>query len=280
MRFALWGALGGALGCGIGTAWLVYGPALPVNQKWGGWWKMMEFTFGLLLGAGLGIAAWRNREQCAKTKAGDTPERGTWWPVVTVVIFIAAMFLFVGLVMEGIADGTYSPPVKYALTDMFRVVGSFIFLGAVCFWVGLRSVPAAWQVAITLTFFHTVFDLVQDFTGEKPESGLHLPSWALVVALFGWTAAMGVVVARIGSGERVVSRMYLLVLWACYAVATARTFVQKEVLFPGEGPGFFDYFFVDNPATFVMHMIFTVSAIITTVYVVKFQRFATERAST
>lgn len=274
MRFALWGALGGALGFGIGTAWLVYGPALPVNQKWWGWWKMMEFTFGLLLGAGLGIAAWRNREQCAKTTAGDSPERGAWWPVVAVVIFMATMFLFFGFVMEGLAEGTYSPLVKYALTDTFRVIGSFIFLGAVCFWVGLRSVSAAWQIAITLTFFHTVFDLVQDFTGETPGSGFRFPNWALIIALFGWTAAMGAVAARVASGERVVARMYLLILWACYAVATARTFVQKEVLFPGDGPGFFTYFIVDNPATFVMHMIFTVSAIITTVYIVKLRQFA------
>ena len=107
LRFALWGALGGALGFGIGTMWLVYGPAIPVNQKWWGWWKMMEFTFGLLLGAGLGIAAWRNREQCAKTTAGDTPELGSWWQVVAVVVFIAAMFLLVGLAMEGLAEGTY-----------------------------------------------------------------------------------------------------------------------------------------------------------------------------
>jgi hypothetical protein len=280
LHFALWGALGGALGFGIGTTWLVYGPALPVNQKWWGWWKMMEFTFGLLLGAGLGIAAWRNREQCARTTAGDTPERETWWPVVAVVMFIAAMFLFVGFVMEGLAEGSYSPLVKYAVTDVFRIVGSFIFLGAVCFLVGLRSVRAAWQIAITLTFFHTVFDLVQDFSGEKPESGFLLPTWALIVALFGWTAAMGVAVARVASGERAVSRMYLLILWACYAVATARTFVQREVLLPGDGPGFFTYFFVDNPSTLVMLLIFTASAIVTTVYVLQLRRLGPKPAGT
>ncbi|NUM55314.1 MAG: hypothetical protein HUU46_16835 [Candidatus Hydrogenedentes bacterium] len=272
VRFALWGALGGALGFGGGTLWMVFGPDLPVDQKWWGWWKMMEFSFGFILGAALGLCAWLNRGRCSETKEGDTPERSSHWAVVGAVAFVALMFVWAVPVTERAIDADAGGILAYVQKDIDRLVGSFILFGAVCFTVGVRSVPAAWQIALTLTFFHTVLDLVGDFTGPKPGSGFLLPVWANACLLLGATGAFGIGVARIAKRANPVAAMYLLLVWACYAVATARTFVRREYLDPGDGPGFAALFFHEHPSTFVMQVIFTVSAIVTTVYIVRLRR--------
>lgn len=61
-RFAFWGMIGGALGFGLGGFWMVLGSRLP-NVVFNSWWKAMEFTFGFLLGAFLGYAAWLSKKE-------------------------------------------------------------------------------------------------------------------------------------------------------------------------------------------------------------------------
>ncbi|MDZ7605589.1 MAG: hypothetical protein U5K79_08365 [Cyclobacteriaceae bacterium] len=60
IRFALIGMIGGGLGFGLGGFWMVLGSNLP-DVIFKSWWKAMEFTFGFLLGGGLGYAAWLSR---------------------------------------------------------------------------------------------------------------------------------------------------------------------------------------------------------------------------
>lgn len=59
-RFAFWGFIGGGLGFGLGGFWMVLGSYLP-DVIFKEWWKAMEFSFGLILGAALGFAAWLSR---------------------------------------------------------------------------------------------------------------------------------------------------------------------------------------------------------------------------
>lgn len=61
-RFAALGMVGGALGFGLGGFWIVLGSHLP-DVIFKSWWKAMEFTFGLLLGASFGYAAWITRNE-------------------------------------------------------------------------------------------------------------------------------------------------------------------------------------------------------------------------
>jgi len=63
-HFALFGLVGGGLGFGLGGFWMVLGSHLP-DVLFGNWWKAMEFTFGLLLGASLGLAAWKSKKEIA-----------------------------------------------------------------------------------------------------------------------------------------------------------------------------------------------------------------------
>ena len=48
-RFAWFGMVGGGLGFGLGSQWIVLGSHLP-DVIFRAWWKAMEFSFGLLLG--------------------------------------------------------------------------------------------------------------------------------------------------------------------------------------------------------------------------------------
>jgi hypothetical protein len=53
-RFALYGAIGGALGFGLGALWLAIG-FLVLKHSWiSEWWKLMEFSFGFIMGSFFG----------------------------------------------------------------------------------------------------------------------------------------------------------------------------------------------------------------------------------
>lgn len=277
IHFALWGALGGALGFGGGTLWMVFGPNLPVNQKWWGWWKMMEFSFGFVFGAALGLCAWLNRECCAQTNEGDTAEHASSWPLIGAVAFVALMFIWAVPVTGRALDPETGELLTYIQKDIDRLVGSFILFAAVCFLIGLRFVPAAWQIAMTLTFFHTVLDLTQDFSGPQPGSGFSLPVWANASILLGGTGLFGVAVSRLVARPNAVPALYLLLVWACYGVATARTFVRRDVLMPGDGAGLLTLFLQDRPSALVMHLIFTVSALITTAFILRIHKIPEAR---
>src|SRR5690606_39862277 len=56
-RFAIYGLIGGALGFGLGSLWMVVGSR--VHTILSDYWKCMEFTFGFLLGGAMGLAAWK-----------------------------------------------------------------------------------------------------------------------------------------------------------------------------------------------------------------------------
>ncbi len=67
--FAGWGAIGGGLGFASGAALQVWGTRIfgvfPL-----GWWKVMELTFGALLGLALGWCAWRHRGELTRDGEG------------------------------------------------------------------------------------------------------------------------------------------------------------------------------------------------------------------
>src|SRR6478735_12133993 len=61
LRFVLYGLIGGALGFGFGSLWITFGFKYGDRFLIVDWWKMMEFSFGFLLGGFLGFAAWKCR---------------------------------------------------------------------------------------------------------------------------------------------------------------------------------------------------------------------------
>lgn len=275
IRFAFWGAIGGALGFGGGSLWMVFGPQWPVDQRWFGWWKFMEFSFGLIFGAFLGLAAWRNRVAIASAPREPADTRHSYLPVIALAIFVAVAFIgmewTVNMLTErAVISGRWYAPL---LVDLARLVGAFVTFAAISVAIGLRSVHAAWQIAVTLTFFHTVYDLVGDLSGPEPGLGFALPQNAVLYILLGATGLMALITALIELMPRAIAAMYLVLMWSCYAVASVRTFANKAIYVPAEGqPGGLDYFLREHPSALVVHAIFTASLLVTTLYIVRYAR--------
>ena len=65
-------------------------------------------------------------------------------------------------------------------------------------------------------------------------------------------------------GPNAVQQEFLLVLWACYLSGCARSFAHKDFVFPPEGKSAISYILESHPGLIFVHGTFTVSAILTT----------------
>ncbi|MCA9414456.1 MAG: hypothetical protein KC944_24800, partial [Candidatus Omnitrophica bacterium] len=263
-KFSLWGFIGGALGFSGGALWMVFGPEIPIEQKWIGWWKMMEFSFGFIFGAALGWCAYLNQDRLRIAgRDGEAPS-AAWGPLIAVVLLVLVVFnrwiFFSG--DPGERDEAGFDILRFSLMILF----GYVVFGSVLLSLGLFSVHAAWQISITLTFFHTVLDYVRDLdTVDRFGYSASFATQSLV--LYPLTLLLGLLVYWIQSGRNVVQRLFLLAVWACYLSSCARTFGYKETLFPPEGESALHFLIEKHPSMIFVHGTFTVSAIITTWFI-------------
>ena len=200
--FALYGAIGGGIGFGVGASLQPLGRAVWAGMPLG-WWKAMELTFGGLLGLAYVLCAWRLRDQLAAlaSTAAASPAfalRATGaagYPLARRSFsggglpraFLAAI-LAIGL---AIVAGQYVP-VRFDYT----------IAGAVLAGLVLFSESLAWQTAITAT----VAAFGWDFLDYQTFAPLPL-AWTILVVT---TVAVAVLVARYPRTRA----MLLLVTWA------------------------------------------------------------------
>ncbi len=183
--FALYGAIGGGIGFGVGASLQPMGRVVWAGMPLG-WWKAMELTFGGLLGLAYVLCAWRLRNQLAG--APSTVAAGAPLPRA----FLAAI-IAIGL---AIVSGQYVPA-RFDYTIAGAVLASLL----------LFSESLAWQTAITATCAAFGWDFL-DYQTFAP-----LPlAWTLLVAT---TAAVAVIVARYPRPRA----MLLLLTWLAVASA-------------------------------------------------------------
>ncbi len=264
MRFSLWGFVGGALGFSLGALWMVFGFFIPFEVKWIGWWKMMEFSFGFIFGGALGWCAYLNRDRLQIAgQNGETPT-ASWGPLIAVIVLVLIMFNR-WIFMSGNPWDRESSGfdfIRFSLMLLF----SFVFFGSLLIALGLNSLHAAWQVAITLTFFHTVLDYVRDL--NDPERFGYTASFAVQCwVLYPAAAVLGFLVYHLQKGPNAVRRLFLLAVWACYLSSCVRTFGYKDFLFSPEGQSGLSFLIEKHPAMIFVHGTFTISAIITTWFI-------------
>ena len=183
--FALYGAIGGGIGFGVGASLQPIGRAVWAGMPLG-WWKAMELTFGGLLGLAYVLCAWRLRHQLAGT--GSTAAARSPLPRA----FLAAI-IAIGL---AIVSGHYVPA-RFDYTIAGAVLASLV----------LFSESLAWQTAITAT----VAAFGWDFLDYQTFAPLPL-AWTLLVAT---TAVVAVIVARYPRTRA----MLLLLTWIAVASA-------------------------------------------------------------
>ena len=271
LRFAIFGCAGGAIGFGVGCLFLAYGPSI----QWIGWWKMMEFFFGLAFGAALGLCAYTLRDTLVISgQEGEVPPR-TWSPVfglVAVIVSVFATYLLLDTVVseEFMKSEAMTP---WLIRKTVGVFLSFSFVAAIVIICGLFSQHAAWQAAIALTFFHTVFDYTQDLDNIS-NFGFVLSTPVQWLINIGATVLIGFCAFRLQKGARPVSRLLLLVVWFCFATACARSFIDLQFFDSADGQSYLSALITAHPSIIFVQGTFIVSAIITTRYALRLAKTA------
>ena len=164
--FALYGAIGGGIGFGLGASLQPMGrvvwAAMPL-----GWWKAMELTFGALLGLAFVLCAGRLRNQLAVAPSTPTVSFPLPRAFLGAVIAIALAVVIPQYV-----------PARFEYTIAGAVLASLV----------LFSESLAWQTAITATCAAFGWDFL-DYQTFAPRP----LAWAFLIVL---TAAVTVAVAR------------------------------------------------------------------------------------
>jgi len=164
--FALYGAVGGGIGFGVGASLQPLGKAAWAAMPLG-WWKAMELTFGALLGLSYVLCAWRLRDRLA----GGGSESPSRHPLPGALL---AAVLAIGL---AIVAAQYLP-VRFDYTIAGAVLASLV----------LVSESLAWQTAITATVAAFGWDFL-DYQTFAPRPVV----WTILVVT---TALVAVCVAR------------------------------------------------------------------------------------
>lgn len=233
LHFALWGALGGAIGFGGGGLWMVVGKTFPAGKQWLSWWKFMEFTFGFCFGLALGYAAWLKRATIWSAQA-SSPASGLRLPAVALSLVATTVMGLALLWLEASVD----------------IVCTFTFLGVGLLIVALFREAFAWQIALTMTACAFVYDLVEKFS-EETGWGDPCAKWiaAAVTAVL-----LGVVVAlRLRSGKPMTAWAFLTLMWLAVVVSYLKSLRN----------------FLPLGGHSIVELIFTVSAVVLTWLVVK-----------
>jgi hypothetical protein len=192
--FALYGAIGGGIGFGLGASLQPMGRAIWAGMPLG-WWKAMELTFGALLGLAFVLCAWRLRHQLAGAPSAPTAA----FPLPRA--FLAAV-VAIGLAVVS----TQYVPARFEYTIAGAVLASLV----------LFSESLAWQTAITATAAAFWWDFL-DYQTFAPRPLV----WAFLIVV---TAVVTVIVARYPRTRA----MLLFLTW----LAVANTF--RYLLPPSE----------------------------------------------
>lgn len=271
-RFAIYGLVGGALGFGLGSLFIVINARFP-HTILRDWWKMMEFTFGFLLGGAYGLAAWKSRETLATITKEYVPSRlNNSFSVVKEILLLAILAIVVHAIvpysLEPIVDSlnrSYADGFGSALLrDILRMVVNYGFFGLLMVLVIMKFPEIAWQIGIALTFSHAAIDLIRDF---YPDRNVWSPFSMHFILVGGMTLVVSYLTAYYRRRKNTVYNLFLVLIWSCIAVSLLRLFFLSGSLSVA-GLTFLqivlDRFFVD--------LYFLVCAIILTVLIGRFRK--------
>jgi len=263
-RFALWGLIGGALGFGMGGFWLVLGSVLPQDVIVKSWWKLMEFSFGFLLGGAFGYAAWLSRNDLIPEKEADISisagtKKSFYTELMVAAIAGIAIFAAIPMIFEPIVDGTGSSDGIFigVVRDFSRIIVNYAFLGFGLVIIALYKPSYAWQLGITLTFCHAAIDFARDF---ESGTGIEIHKAIQIVFIVATTLIVALLTAKYKTGKNIILKMFLLATWSLMVIAYMMTITHLDrLLKPGQS------FCQLVCGSFLVYIIFTVSAIWITV---------------
>ena len=178
-RFAILGMIGGMLGFGLGGFWMVLGSRVADDVIFREWWKSMEFTFGLFFGAFLGIAAWFSRKEitCFNLFPNRKPDPANSKIILEFIVMIVTgivIFWAVAAWLDPVVDAMPRAPhfTKPGIEDMAVLFSNYAFYGFLMVLTVIYFPSSAWQIAVTLTFCHTVIDLSDNYFPDVADISL------------------------------------------------------------------------------------------------------------
>ncbi len=271
-RFALLGLIGGGLGFGLGGFWMVLGSTIP-EVNYIDWWKGMEFTFGLLLGAFLGYAAWLSRNDIqaliVKDRGGQELLYKSVYKELGIILLVVLLTYWVipwSLRQFIAAVGSNEGFIYSVLFNTARAMSTYAFRGGFFFVLVVMLFPRiAWQVGITVTFCHTAIDLIiRGFYPEVNPLAIFSTHFLIVILMTGVVSVLAAYFSRKGDVTR---NMFLLLIWSCILVSlTKLTNLPDWIYIDGltKGQMFLRKYLID--------IIFVVSGIIVSLMVVHTSR--------
>ena len=232
-RFALCGLIGGGLGFGLGGFWMVLGFQLPTDVIFQEYWKAMEFTFGLLLGSAFGYAAWLCRNELDSEKAIPTAKDN--YAVNPILKELAVTFI-IGLLIFWFFSFLFDPIVEagkgirgftmVGFRDLAILLSNYTFFGLIMIVTVMRFPKVAWQLAITLTFCHTLIDLFSDI---YPDAAANSPFTALFALVFIITFIVASLTAFYQRSKYKLHNLFLILVWSTVLVAFLRFAINTKI---------------------------------------------------
>lgn len=231
-RFALFGMIGGGLGFGLGGFWIVLGSRVNDIMIFGEWWKAMEFTFGLLLGAFYGVAAWLSRKHIAYlTIYPDVKPEAARSKILKDLLgtLIVGLLIFWAIAswLDPIVDAIPKGP-RFTMPDLNDVAimfSNYAFYGFLMILAAIFFPSSAWQLAITLTFCHTVIDLMKDVYPPTELSSMMGVRMMIVAAM---TIVVAVFTAWGRHKKNILNWMFQLLVWSTVTVAFMRLLHSQD----------------------------------------------------
>lgn len=163
MKFMAGGLLAGGFGFGGGSLWLLMGSHLPKPYNAGPWWKMMEFSFGAILGLGFALAS--QYLPSGEPIAGlHLKKRGSSGNFAAAVIVISAA-----------VAANYFTAFRLTFTLLAPALLAIVFF----------MPELAWHVAISFTVVGFVRDVLLDVAKQKVFT---LEHWHIIALIIGVAA--------------------------------------------------------------------------------------------
>ena len=234
LRFAVYGLIGGALGFGLGSLWITVGFRFGNLFFVIDWWKMMEFSFGLLLGGFLGFAAWRSKGIERRFHQTTALKIHKSFFIELISVLLIGLFLYgVMTLFESYLDtiNNTSGLLYGSIATIGRVLASYTFIGCMLIMIALRWPYLAFQIAVTITFCHCMIDLITD---NRLFPALQSSALLITAIIIAASIVVGVLVAIFQREQFVLRSMFLILVWSTVAVAMIRMLADGAFNFRGD----------------------------------------------
>lgn len=234
LRFALYGLLGGTLGFGFGSLWITVGFQYGSQFLIVDWWKMMEFSFGFLLGGFLGFAAWKSNNIDKRLNQNTLVKINESFSIELISVILIGCFIYATMPLFELYLDTINKNdgiLYISIATFGRALENYTFIGCLLIVIALRWQFLAFQIAVTLTFCHCMIDLVTD---NRLFPGLQSSPLLIVAIIIAASLIVSTLVALFQRKEFVLRSMFLILVWSTMAVAIIRMLADGEFRFRGD----------------------------------------------